>query len=131
MALFGRNKKPVPELSREQAMSALPVLNQLVTVEYDGEGNAVLNLPRKRTSMVRLIAKAFRLPPYKKIELDELGTYAVELCDGENTVQDIVEQFARKFQLNRREAEVSMVTYLQTLARRGIIGFAVSEDSQP
>ena len=108
-------------------MTAMPVLNQLVTVEHNDKGRVLLSLPRRRTSMVRLVSKVFRLPPYKRLELDELGTYAVELCDGSNTVAGIVARFAKRFRLNQREAEVSMVSYLQTLAKRGIISFVVSK----
>ena len=125
---FFKRDKDTPELDRDQSMQAVPVLNQLITVEYDADDNAVLNVPRKRTTMVKWMAKLFRLPPYKQIELDELGTYTIELCDGEHTVEDIVEAFAERFDLNQREAEVSMLSYLQTLAKRGIIAFAVPEE---
>ena len=125
MALLGGGKSRRPKLDREQSMAAVPVLNQLVSIERDEGGHARLRLPRRRTSMVRLISKAFRLPPYKRLELDELGTYTVELCDGSNSVAEIIARFAKKFGLNRREAEVSMVSYLQTLAKRGIISFVV------
>jgi hypothetical protein len=102
-------------------------MNQLVSMEHNAAGNAVLNLPRKRTAMVRLIAKVFKLAPYKQIELDELGTCVVELCDGTNTVADITAEFSERFQLSRRETEVSMLSYLKSLAKRGIIGFAVPQ----
>jgi hypothetical protein len=130
MRLFGRRRRESPDLDRKQSMQAVPVMNQFVTIEYDSQGRATLNLPRKRTGTVRMVARFFRLPPYKQIELDELGTYAVELCDGKNCVEEIVRRFAEKYHLNRREAEVSMVGYLQTLAKRGIIGFAVSPPEQ-
>lgn len=132
MGLLGlfKKEKDTPELGREQSMQSVPMLNQLITVEYDAEDNAVLNVPRKRTTMVKLMARLFRLPPYKQIELDELGTYTIELCDGEHTVEEIIEAFADRFDLSHREAEVSMVSYLQTLAKRGIIAFAVPEESE-
>jgi hypothetical protein len=125
MPLLRGAGKRGPKLDRQQAMAAVPVLNQLVTIEHNDRGHALLNLPRRRTSMVRLISKAFRLPPYKRLELDELGTYAVELCDGSNTVSGIIARFAKRFRLNQREAEVSMVSYLQTLAKRGVISLVI------
>jgi hypothetical protein len=129
MGLFRKKKEEDnPDLDREDALQAVPIINQLVTIDYNAEGQVVLNLPRKRTTMVKLIAKVFRLPPYKEIELDELGTYTVELCNGGNTVEEIIEKFAERFQLNRREAELSMLSYLKTLAKRGIVGFALDED---
>ncbi len=123
-----RGQQP-PILDRKRALQAVPVLNQLVTIERDARGHVVLNLPRRRTATVRLICKVFRLSPYKRIELDELGSCVVELCNGRNAVSDIVTEFARRFRLSRRETEVSMLTYLSTLARRGIIGLAVPKDS--
>ena len=129
MGLFGRKAKRGPDLTRQQSMSAVPMLNQLVTKERNAEGNLVVTIPRKRTGTVRLVARAFKLSPYKQIELDELGSYTVELCDGRNTVTDVITRFAEKFQLSRREAEVSMLAYLETLAKRGIIGFAVPRES--
>ena len=131
MRLPGGRRRNAPELDRKQALEAVPVLNQLVSVDRKADGTSVLNLPRKRTSMVRAVSTFFRLPPYKQIELDELGGYAVELCDGTNTVNDIIAQFAQRFQLHRREAEVSMLTYLKSLAKRGIIGFAIPDEQAP
>jgi len=130
MGLLKKKGKEGPKLTREQSLAAVPVLNQLITKERNAKGKLVVNVPRKRTNMVRLIAKVFRLPPYKQLELDELGGYAVELCDGRNTVADVVDKFAEQFRLNRREAEVSMVSYLETLAKRGIIGFAVPQQGE-
>lgn len=125
---FRRGSGETTELDREKSMDSVPVLNQLITVEYDADDNAVLNVPRKRTKMVKWMAKLFRLPPYKQIELDELGTYTIELCDGEHTVSGIIDEFADEFDLNRREAEVSMLSYLQTLSDRGIIALSVPEN---
>ena len=122
-------KKRTPKLTRGQSLGAVPVLNQLIRVEHSEQQTVILHLPRKRTSMVRLVARVFRLTPYKRIELDELGTFAVELCDGQKTVAEIIGLFGEKFQLNRREAEVSMLTYLRSLAKRGIIAFAVPKDT--
>ena len=90
----------------------------------------MLNIARRRTSAVRMLSRIFRLPPYKRIELDEPGTFAVELCDGSRAMGEIVRLFAERFQLNRREAEVSMRAYLQSLAKRGVIAFAVPRETK-
>ena len=129
MAFLKGTAKQGLTLDREQSLSAVPVLNQLVTIRRDDEGGALLSLPRRRTSTVRLISRVFGMPPHKRIELDELGTYAVELCNGSNTVSEIISRFAEKFGLNRREAEVSIVSYLRTLAKRRIVIFAVPKKS--
>ncbi len=128
MALLRKSKGRLPKLTRAQSVEAVPMLNRLMTVERTDEGNAILNLPRRRTSVVRLMSKLFRLPPYKRIELDEPGTYTVELCDGSRSVGQIISLFAERFKLNRREAEVLIQAYLGSLAKRSIIGFAITKD---
>ena len=127
MRFFGRSES-APKLSRRESLSARPALNQLVSMERNARGMLVLNLPRRRTAMVRAVARAFKLPPYKRVELDELGSYTVELCDGTHSVSEIIGLFAEKFRLSRREAEVSMVSYLEILAKRGVISFVLGSE---
>ena len=57
-----------------------------------------------------------------------MGSYTVELCDGTRTVTEIIGLFAEKFRLSRREAEVSMVSYLEILAKRGVISFVLGSE---
>jgi hypothetical protein len=125
--LFGRKGRDVPQLDRQESLSARPVLNRLVKLERDEDGNIILQVPRRDTAMVRWVCRTFRLPPYKRVALDELGTFVIEHCDGEHTVGDIVDKFAKRFRLNRREAEVSMSTFLRDLARRAIIGLVIEQ----
>ncbi len=65
------------------------------------------------------------MPLYREIVLDELGAWTFRLCDGKKRVKEIIEEFTRKYNLNPREAEVSIIEYLRQLARRNLIGFAI------
>jgi len=125
MAFLRRKKVDVPALRRQESLSARPVLNQLVRTERDPEGNILLLVPRRQTALVRTVSRFFRIPPYRKVALDELGSYVIELCDGTHTVGEIAEQFTRRFRLSRREAELSVATFLRTLAGRAIIGLII------
>ena len=91
----------------------------------DEAGNVLLRIPRRDSSMVRVVSRVFKLPPYRTVALDELGTFVIEHCDGRHSVREIVEAFTRRFKLNRREAEVSMAAFLRTLGRKAIIGFII------
>jgi hypothetical protein len=106
-------------------MGAYPVVNQLVKWEENADGVIVLHIPRRMTGMARFMIKTFKVPTHRRVELDELGTFVLRLCDGEHTVRQIIGQFSRHYRLNPREAEVSMIQYLKILAQRGIIGLAV------
>jgi hypothetical protein len=126
MGLFG-SKSDAPDLDREQAMSARPVLNQLVRVEQHDDGRVTLQVPRRSTTLVRLVSRFFKLPPYRRVALDELGSFVIQRCDGEHTVRDIVDKFSEEFKLNKREAEISMTDFIKTLAGRHIIALVIDE----
>ena len=125
MALFGKKKTQVPPLDREDALAAKPVLNRLVKLEKSEDGNLILQVPRRDSAMTRTMARVFGIPPYRRVALDELGTFVIQLCDGQHRVKDMVDKFAKRFRLNRREAEVSLTTFLRTLGRRGIIALVI------
>jgi hypothetical protein len=128
--LFGSRKARKTPLDREDALAARPVLNRLVKVERDAEGKVILQVPRRDNALVRTVTRWFQVPPYKKVALDELGTFVIELCDGEQAVRDIVDKLGRRFRLSRREAELSTTAFLRTLARRSIIGLLVESGDE-
>ncbi len=129
MRLFGGKKSDTPRLSRTESLQARPVLNRLVRVEHNEEGRAVLHVPRRRTAMVRLVSKVFGMEPYRQIVLDELGTFVIERCDGEHTVQQIVDKLAERFTLTDRESEASTLEFVRTLARRSIVALAIGRET--
>jgi len=129
MALFRRSKRAAPVLDRESSLNATPVLNQLIRVEKDENENLILDVPRRKTSLVRVVCKAFKLPPYKRIMLDEVGSYVVKLCDGTHSVREMIASLGDTYQLGKREAEVSMLSFLKQLGKRGIVALVVEESA--
>jgi hypothetical protein len=127
MGLFRRKKPQGPQLDRQEALSARPVLNRLVKVERGQDGNIVLQVPRRDTATVRTMARVFGMPPYRKVALDELGTFVIELCDGRHTVRELARKLSGRFRLNRREAEVSVSAFLRDLGRRSIVGLVMED----
>ncbi len=131
MRLFKRKKSQLLSLDRERSLSAKPALNRRVRMERGEDGSVILRIPRRDTAMMRTVSRFFRLPPYKPVALDELGSFVIELCDGTHTVRDIVDKFAERFKLNHREAEVSIGSFMRTLAGRSIIGLLIEDADQP
>ncbi|MFO8007414.1 MAG: PqqD family protein [Candidatus Brocadiia bacterium] len=127
MGLFRRKKDDLPDLTRDESLDARPVLNRLVKLERSEDGHAILQIPRRDSGLARLVAKVFRMSPYRQLALDEIGTFVVELCDGEHTVRQIVDKLAETYTLNRREAELSLGEFLRMLARRSLIGLVIEE----
>jgi hypothetical protein len=115
-----------PEADRQAAMTLRPVRNGLLSWEQNEKGDTILTVPlgEKMGPIRRLIIKkVMRLPNQRKVELDEVGGFVWELCDGNLTVEGIVQRTSKHYKMNRREAEVSVTMFLQMLHERNFIGF--------
>jgi hypothetical protein len=81
-----------------------------------------LRVPRRSDKFGNLVAKVFRLPEHRKIELDEIGSDVWEWCDGETGVGELSRKIGEKYRLNKRQSEASVTAYLKMLAERRLIG---------
>ena len=114
-----------PELDRNAVFTLRPGRNSLLTWEKRQTGDILLTVPQNdRVNIVtRTLAKWLKVPNEKHVELDEVGGYVWELCDGNHTVETIVQKTSKQYKMNRREAEVSVTMFLQMLHERNFIGF--------
>jgi hypothetical protein len=121
-------RRKSPRLTREQTLAAIPVRNQNMEVATDDAGNVTVTLPWRRSRRASVVATLLMVPPGKRrrvVELDEVGSFVFGLCDGARPVKTIVDIFAERYRLSRKEAAVSIVAYLGQLARRGMIALMV------
>ena len=123
MGIFATKSKP--KLTREAMLDSRPARNEALRWDKNDEGEAQIRVSRQETWKVRLLSKMFYIPRERKITLDELGTEVWTLCDGRTPVAQMIEVLSRKYQLNRKEAEVSLLTYLKTLGQKRFIGFVI------
>jgi hypothetical protein len=121
-------KKASPALTREQAMQAWPVRNPALKVHVADDDIVTIELPRRKDWMGGMLGFLFSVPQAKPVQLDEVGSLVWNRCDGDHTVNDIVGALVDEYKLNRREVEVSLTEYLQSLAKRGMVGFAVPRE---
>lgn len=66
-------------------------------------------------------------PPVSKrtVELDEVGSFVLNQVDGKNDTRRIIDAFVERYNVNRREAELSCVSFLKSLATRGVISIVI------
>ncbi|MHB8997187.1 MAG: PqqD family protein [Armatimonadota bacterium] len=121
-------KKPQGGLTREQAMAAWPVRNPDLVAHEHEDGSVAVELPRRKDWVGGALGFLFFVPDSKPVQLDEVGSFVWKLCDGEHTVNEIADALAAEYKLNRREVDVSLTQYLQTLGKRGMIAFAIPRD---
>lgn len=117
-------KLPPPEVDRKAALTLRPGRNSQLTYERRETGETILIVPRNESvhPVVRKLANLMRVPKERRVELDEVGSFVWDLCDGKNTVEQIVQKTARQYKMNRREAELSVTMFLQMLHERKFIG---------
>jgi hypothetical protein len=122
--------KRQPRLTKQRALGSYPLRNQ--AVEWRSEGDKTILIARRREDRVgRLLSLFFVVPKERKYDLDRVGSYVWEHCDGRHTVSDLIEGLARKYKLNRKEAEVSLTAFLRILGKRKLVAIAVpAEDAR-
>ncbi len=128
MRLFKKtNKKSLPTISYHQAMNCKPVKNANITELRLKNGCFLLSYPLGVKPWMAALIKRFSKAPEKtvnkKLELDTLGSAVWGLLDGNRSVKQVIEEFARIYQLNAKEAETSVTQFLRQLGKRGLIGF--------
>ena len=109
---------------RKRSLEAVPVVNPRLGVQEGDNGRVTLVVPAERSDPPRWRRMLFPLPRPTEttVDLDPIGSYVWRLCDGARRVRDIILEVADRYQLARREAEISVVHYLKVLGERGFIG---------
>jgi hypothetical protein len=117
-----RNK---PRLTREAMMESRPARNDMLAWEKTETGEARIKVTRQETWKTRLLSKVFYIPETRSITLDEVGTEVWQMCDGHTSVATMIDRLRERYKLDRKEAEVSLLSYLKTLGQKRFIGFLV------
>ena len=110
--------------TKAEVLSGKPVRAESATEAEAGEGKWRLTIPLRSAKQGGWAARFLGVPEgaTKTFELDELGKFVWDACDGRTTVAQVIRKLARQYNLNDREAEVATMAFLNTLARRGLIG---------
>ena len=120
--------RKTPKLTREAMLNSRPARNELLSWAKSDRGEAQITVARQDTWKVRLLSKVFYVPQERKITLDEVGTEVWQMCDGKTTVAQMIESLGKTYTLDRKEAEVSLLSYLKTLGQKRFVGFLVGEE---
>ena len=126
MGIFATRKSP--KLSREAMLNSRPARNEALAWDENDDGEVVIKVERQESLRVRLLSKVFYIPQERKITLDEVGTEVWQMCNGKTSVAQMIERLGKKYQLNRKEAEVSLLSYLKTLGQKRFVGFLIEGD---
>ncbi len=110
-------------------LSSRPARNDLLTWEKNDSGEARITVTRQDNWRVRLLSKVFYVPKERTITLDEVGSMVWQMCNGRTTVSQMIEGLSKEYKLDRKEAEVSLLSYLKTLGQKRFIGFVLEGET--
>jgi len=106
-------------LGRAAALAARPLRAEILGAEEkDGKLHLTVELGRPRWQ--RLLGAEPRCR--RTFALDALGQEVYRLCDGRNSVGDIVRRFGAGHNLCPADAETSVTAFLKTLMSKGLVG---------
>ena len=120
--MFFRRKPTPNKMTRQQTLAAQIVCNPKASERVTDAGNLELTLALPPAKWTRWLGQKQSTPVIRKSELDELGRYVWQQCSNSLTVEQLIRRFAQEHHINLREAEVSVLAFLQTLMKRGLVG---------
>jgi len=121
-----KEEKKTLQPSKEVILKSKPIRNPLVEWKKYESGEIALIIKMKET----WLSKFFKTSRERKIVLDKVGSFVWELCDGKHTIEDIINELCKKYKLRPREAEVSLITYLNMLAQRRLVAFIMPKPEE-
>jgi len=121
--LFGSKK---PTVDRAAQLAAKPEVLVKAQRKDRDDGGVDLTIPLAQS---RVAGFLFRMPAgaTKTFELDAMGVLVWDAIDGKTSVQQIIRRLAKRYNLSLREAEVSSLSFLNMLTRKGLVGMQVRQ----
>ncbi len=110
------------KVSSADFLSAVPYTNKAMDLTRSGDGSVLVGVPLDRPRwLVPPISWVLPFSSERRVDLDALGTTVLDMCDGINTVETIIEKFAARHKLSFREAQLPVTQFLQQLTERGVV----------
>ena len=112
-------------ITRDQALGCVPVRNPQIDEQKNDNGEICLTYqvrirPWFQNIVQKITGRADDLIT-RKLQLDALGTSVWGMINGQRKAREIIDAFQKTHKLNRREAEISVTTFLKELGKRGLI----------
>ncbi|MCG3147145.1 MAG: hypothetical protein PCFJNLEI_00582 [Verrucomicrobiae bacterium] len=98
-------------------LHSVPVPNRAVTPSGPGQ----LSVPLRHPFWARWLRLVLPLSKEKKIELDKRGNEILALCDGQRTVEELIDLHKDRWHLSFFESRAMILQFLRQLLRHNLI----------
>ena len=110
-------------------LRAKPVQNSAARVVENREKSVTILVKQKRPRfLVPPLSWIVPFSPERRVTLDKLGTRVWSLCDGQSTIEQIVETFRAPYRLTFHEGRAAVTGYVSRLIQRGVIAIVMQEE---
>lgn len=110
-----------PDFTFDDLLDSIPMPNKAVTEEETTLHGLVLHVPLRRNWFLRAVHVLNPMRDKKTIRLDRLGMEVWYACNGQRTMEQIIERFSKKYQISFHEARVSVVQFMRMLTQNSLI----------
>lgn len=120
---------PAPRLTQEQLKKAKPERSPDVTSDPQPDGTVLLTAPLilQGRGFMGWMAKRMKAPDRKSFELEPVGAFVWDLCDGNHTFDAISRKLRERYKMNRLEADAALTAFLQMLGQRRLIALKMGK----
>ena len=122
-------KRRAQAVSREMILSAIPVRNPACDWQQVSGEEVRITVHRREDWRGKLVAVLFPAAKTRKVQLDEIGSAIWAMCDGENSVSVIARVLSEKYGLEWKEAEVSLLAYLNILLGKRMVALMARQQA--
>lgn len=114
---------PTSALSQAELRKAKPEQNPAVVTHEQPDGSVLLVAPlaEQGRGFMGWMAKRMQMPDSKTFELEPVGAFVWNHCDGKQTFETISRKLRERYKMNRLEADAALTSFLQTLGQRRLI----------
>lgn len=103
----------------EEYLSLIPVRNEKIRMQkVNGKYYLLIPMDSKLDFLARKLHG-----DYRRVELDEVGAYVWELCDGRRDIKEIGKLLKTRFGEKVEPLYERLITFMLELERRGLIKF--------
>ncbi len=115
---------PMHLVSWRRSLLGVPLRNEAAGVVEEGDEIRVKVALKRPWWLLPPISWAVKPRSEKDMRLDALGAEVWRLCDGERTVERVIDEFAASYRLTFHESRAAVTTYLKQLVERGVLVIA-------
>lgn len=106
-------------------LAAKPLHNVAAAVERDGTEGLRITVALEKRPYAPPLSWIVPARKSRSVVLEKLGAQIWALCDGEHTVENIVEEFAKLHRLTFHESRVAVAEHLRRLLQHGALAVAM------